>query len=33
MVAGYDLWPKSNQITEYFVGARFQEKFTLDGAP
>lgn len=24
MVAGYDLWPKSNQITEYFAGARLQ---------
>lgn len=29
MVAGYDLWPKSNQITEYFAGARFHEKLLL----
>jgi len=28
-VAGYDLWPKSNQIAEYFAGARFQEKLLL----
>lgn len=29
MVAGYDLWPKSNQITEYLAEARIQEKLLL----
>lgn len=29
MVAGVDLWPKSNQIAEYFAGARLQEKLLL----
>lgn len=29
VLAGYDLWPKSNQIAEYFSGRRFQEKLLL----
>lgn len=29
MVAGFDLWSKSNQIAEYFAGARLQEKLLL----
>lgn len=29
MVAGFDLWPKRNQIAEYFAGARLQEKLLL----
>lgn len=29
MVAGYDLWPENNQISEYFAGERFQEKLLL----
>lgn len=29
MVAGFDLWSKSNQIAEFFAGARLQEKLLL----
>lgn len=29
MVAGFDLWPKSNQFAEHFAGARLQEKLLL----